>query len=102
MKYLYVSIIVLLIFFLYGGMGIFKYQYDDSYITYRYAENLANGHGLIFNQGERVDAASSFLFTVIISVLHKIGLNPQLSSIILSLLSLAIIALLIINTNERV
>ena len=102
MKYLYVSIIVLLIFFLYGGMGIFKYQYDDSYITYRYAENLANGHGLIFNQGERVDAASSFLFAVIISVLHKIGLNPQLSSVILSLLSLGVIALLIINTNERV
>ena len=27
---------------------------DDVYITYRYAQNLARGKGLVFNPGERV------------------------------------------------
>lgn len=27
--------------------------YDDAWITYRYAHNLASGHGLVYNAGER-------------------------------------------------
>ena len=46
--------------------NLFQNQYDDSYITYRYAVNLAQGHGLVFNVGERTDAASSFLYALIL------------------------------------
>jgi hypothetical protein len=31
---------------------------DDMFITYRYAQNLAAGHGLVFNPGERVFGVS--------------------------------------------
>lgn len=47
--------------------NFFGHQYDDSYITYRYAINLAQGHGLVFNVGERTDAASSFLYALVLS-----------------------------------
>ena len=51
----------------------FRYlQYDDSYITYRYARNLAEGQGLVFNAGERTNSASSFLYTVSLAVLSLI------------------------------
>jgi hypothetical protein len=46
----------------------FANQYDDSYITYRYAINLAQGHGLVFNVGERTDAASSLLYTLLLAL----------------------------------
>ena len=30
-------------------------QADDAFISYRYALNLIEGHGLVFNAGERVE-----------------------------------------------
>ncbi len=51
----------------------FTNQYDDSYITYRYAINLAEGNGLVFNVGERTDSASSFLYTIVLSVFWFFG-----------------------------
>jgi arabinofuranosyltransferase len=54
---------------------ILNNHYDDAYITYRYAIQLARGHGLVFNVGERTDAASSFSFTVLLSALYRLGLH---------------------------
>lgn len=41
---------------------------DDGYIFFRYAENLANGLGPIFNPGERVEGFSSPLWTLTLAV----------------------------------
>lgn len=38
--------------------------FDDAFISFRYAENLAAGDGLVFNPGERVEGFSNFLWTV--------------------------------------
>ena len=46
---------------------------DDSYIFLRYAQNIAEGHGPVFNIGERVEGYSSALWTFTISM---IGLVP--------------------------
>ncbi|MGO8788779.1 MAG: hypothetical protein ACLQVL_15550 [Terriglobia bacterium] len=35
---------------------------DDAFISYRYAENLARGEGLVFNPGERVEGYSNLLY----------------------------------------
>ncbi len=40
---------------------------DDAFITYRYARNLAHGHGLVFNEGERVEGYSSILHLVLVA-----------------------------------
>jgi len=53
---------------------LFK-QYDDAYITFRYAYNLASGHGLVFNGGEPTDSASSFLYTLVLALADRIGLH---------------------------
>jgi hypothetical protein len=37
---------------------------DDAYITFRYADHLARGLGLVFNVGERVEGYSNFLWTI--------------------------------------
>lgn len=47
--------------------------YDDSYITYRYAVNLAKGRGLVFNAGEPVNAASSLLYTLLLATFYRAG-----------------------------
>src|SRR5262245_14911733 len=39
---------------------------DDAFISFRYARNLANGNGLVFNPGERVEGYTNFLWTVVL------------------------------------
>ena len=48
---------------------------DDAYISFRYAENLVNGHGLVFNPGERVEGYTNFLWTVLLAICGWVGLD---------------------------
>lgn len=41
--------------------------FDDAHITFRYARNLVEGHGLVWNIGERVEGYTNFLWTVLIA-----------------------------------
>jgi len=41
---------------------------DDAYISYRYAQNLARGHGLVFNPGERVEGYSNLLYVLLLTL----------------------------------
>jgi hypothetical protein len=52
-------------------------QYDDAYITYRYAEHLATGKGLVFNSYERINSASSFLYTIVLAAAYRIGFHDM-------------------------
>jgi hypothetical protein len=40
---------------------------DNAYISYRYAENLVRGEGLVFNHGERVEGYSNFLYVLAVA-----------------------------------
>jgi hypothetical protein len=42
---------------------------DDAYITFRYARNLLDGHGLVYNSGEAVLGTTTPLFALILSAL---------------------------------
>lgn len=50
-------------------------QYDDAYITYRYAANLAEGEGWRYNSYEAVNSASSFLYTLVLALAYRVGLT---------------------------
>src|SRR5262249_25955425 len=43
---------------------------DDMMISMRYARNLAEGHGLVWNPGERVEGYTNFLWTLVMAALH--------------------------------
>ncbi len=46
---------------------------DDAYISFRYAENLSRGHGLVFNPGERVEGYSNFLWVLALALITHIA-----------------------------
>ncbi len=52
---------------------------DDAYISYRYAENLVNGHGLVFNPGEKVEGYTNLLYTLLAAVFVRI--DPEFAYI---------------------
>jgi hypothetical protein len=48
---------------------------DDAYISFRYAEHLAAGHGLVFNPGEYVEGYTNFLWTVLMAAAPLLGID---------------------------
>jgi hypothetical protein len=60
---------------------------DDAFISFRYAKNLVDGHGLIFNIGEKVEGYSNFLWTIMVAVGMKVSLDPVPFSLVLGGLS---------------
>lgn len=49
---------------------------DDAFISFRYAANLVNGHGLVFNPGERVEGITNLLWTLLFVPVLAAGLDP--------------------------
>ncbi|HEY3176640.1 MAG TPA: hypothetical protein VGK94_12870 [Candidatus Polarisedimenticolia bacterium] len=77
------------------GVLWWPYTVDDSYITYRYAQNTALGQGAVFNAGERVEGYSSPAWMFLLAGAAWIGANPVLVSKLLGLgAALALVALL--------
>ncbi len=56
---------------------------DDAYISFRYAQNVILGHGLVFNPGERVEGFTNFLWTALMIPVVGAGLDVGRVSIIL-------------------
>lgn len=59
--------------------------YDDAFITFRYARNLASGAGFVFNSGEKVLGTTTPLFTVILAAFARIGVPPHVAAPLLNL-----------------
>lgn len=60
-------------------------RWDDAYITFRFARHLASGLGLVWNVGgERVEGFTSLLHVLVIALGFKLGIDPWLWSLLLS------------------
>ena len=55
-----------------------NYTAEDFMITLRYAENLATGHGLVYNIGERVLGTTTPLYTLFLALAAWLHLSPTL------------------------
>lgn len=62
-----IAVVVMAMFYGYRNM-----QQDDSYIFYSYAKNIANGNGYVFNIGERINATTSPLYTLLLALIYKV------------------------------
>jgi len=72
---------------------IVRFVQDDAFITYRYARNLARGNGLVFNEGERVEGYTNFLWTLMHWLPEKLGWSsPIFSQVVGITLLLATVA----------
>ena len=66
---------------------------DDAYISYRYAYNLVEGRGLVFNSGERVEGFTNLLWTLMMTVPESLGLPVHLFAAFLGI-ALGLLALI--------
>lgn len=78
------------------------FDIDDAPITYRYAENLAAGHGYVYNLGERIQGTSTPLFTLLLAALRVVGAPVPASAHYINLLSSIGVVVLVFLTAWRV
>jgi len=65
-----------------------QFLFDDSFITYRYAKNLADGNGIVFNPGDPpTEGYTPLLLVLLLAPFLKIGLDPLVITRVLSFLS---------------
>ncbi len=57
-----------------------RWVQDDAYISFRYARNLVEGDGLVFNVGERVEGYTNFLWTLMSAAPLAAGSDDPLPS----------------------
>jgi len=103
MKKAYIPIVLSVIIFLILLLHVnyLRFVCDDAFISFRYAKNFVEGHGLVYNIGEKVEGYTNFLWTLLLSLFMKIGLDVVVASQVLGVLfSLATIFLLL-RLNRR-
>lgn len=71
---------------IYWGVSI-----DDVYITFRYAKNLYNGYGLVYNPGEIPVEGFTSLFNTLLAWLYFYGLGTAYIPIKLTALSITVL-----------
>ncbi len=79
----------------------YDFTVDDAYISFRYATNLAEGNGLVFNLGECVEGYTNFLWTALIGGLIYLGADPVPASKVLGIIFALITLALLLETSIR-
>lgn len=77
------------------------HKVDDAFISYRYARHLADGLGLVFNPGERVEGYSNFLWVLLLAGGMKVGLAPGTLSVALGLTSAVATIFVVAHTATK-
>jgi hypothetical protein len=78
--------------------------YDDAFITYRYATNLAAGHGLVFNPGapwEPVLGTTTLVYSLALAAIALLGLDVADASLALNVACDVATAFVIVRLLDR-
>lgn len=77
--------------------------FEDAAMLMRYSQNLANGHGIVWNIGEHpVDGATDFLFMATSAFLIKLGLTVGQAVRGIGFVSHLLTVLIVYWTNRRI
>lgn len=69
---------------------------DDAFIAFRYLDHLLEGHGLVYNLGERVWGYTNFLWVALLCPLVAAGLDPLRAAQLLGVLSSSLVLALVL------
>jgi len=75
---------------------------DDIFISLRTIQNLFQGHGLVFNAGERVEGYTHLLWVLLLSALHRLGFDlVGLVQVVGLVAFAALLATLLVRARQR-
>lgn len=74
---------------------------DDQMISMRYARNLVEGHGLVWNAGEHVEGITNPGWALVMAAVHALPIADAHTSLVVKLVNLGL-TLAILRLTERV
>lgn len=89
-----------LIFLGYASWRLWGFTLDDAFISLQYARNLAEGRGLVFNPGERVEGFSNPLWVFLLSALGAAGM-PWVFTMKTAGFACALLTLLVLASTTK-
>lgn len=99
--YLLIACLILLMHEAYYYRELGGDAVDDAYISFRYAQNLVDGQGLVFNAGERVEGYTNFLWTIVLAFFMHWGFEVSRVAVVLGVLS-SVATLWLVHQFSRV
>jgi len=84
-----INLLFLILALVLFGVFLIRYNFtqDDAYISFRHAANFINGHGLVFNAGERVEGYTNFLWIIFIITGLIAKINPLVLTKVIGIVS---------------
>jgi hypothetical protein len=70
MKYLFLILIAAVV--INSAVSYSTVKTDDAFIYYSYVQNITSGSGWVFNPGEQINACTSALYPIALSVIHLV------------------------------
>ncbi len=99
-KFVWAFVILAGLYGLYQAISL-AWVGDDAFISFRYAKNLIDGLGLVYNVGETVEGYTNFLWTVMISGAMLIGLEPILFTQVVGIISYLFTFLILVYLSVK-
>jgi hypothetical protein len=87
-----------------AGLLLWYYHawgFDDPYITFRYAENIAQGNGFVYNSGDTTLSTTTPLMTLLLALVGLVGIDIPLAGAIIGCISLALGGLVLWAIADR-
>jgi len=84
-----------------AGVSLGFRPFDDTYITFRYARNLALGEGFVYNGGDPVLGTTSPLWTLMLAGSQILGGSMEAASLWIALVADAGTALVLVRLLSR-
>jgi hypothetical protein len=78
-----------------------EFRLDDSFITYRYARNLAGGLGLVYNQGDSILSTTAPLYAILLAILSFIIRDFHVLGSLIGIISIGLGGALIYQLASR-
>lgn len=100
-KIIFILAALLIIVILLIHISQYIFMTDDSFISFRYAKNLASRNGLVFNIGEKVEGYTNFLWVIMLSIFSIIGIPPESIANILSIALSVALMLALFNFSRK-
>ncbi len=97
----YVILFVCLCLFFWFASRHFSDISDDAFISFRYAKHFAEGKGLVFNEGERVEGYTNLLWVLIMAAGYKAGfeMGPFSQMLSIGCAALLVVALVVFSQS---
>lgn len=93
---LYIPFVTLLLFSFFHHRG-----FDDPFITYRYARNIAHGDGFVYNLNEPVLSTTTPLYALLLAPLYQMSAPLPLASNAIGCIGLALGGFVIWRLGQR-